>query len=53
METIIGNLTLELEKVANEICTNYCKYQEKVKTEADFEKMLETHCSDCPLKRID
>ena len=41
-----------MEEVANEFCDNYCKYQAEYSSEKEFEEILDTHCSICPLRKL-
>lgn len=41
-----------LEEVATEICDNYCKYSVEHSSEKEFEEYLDTHCSICPLNKL-
>lgn len=39
----------QIQMIIDEICNDYCKYHEVVGTEEDWEKLIEEHCSECPL----
>lgn len=41
-----------LEEVANEICNNYCKYMRENCSDEEFDKILDKHCSNCPLNKL-
>lgn len=38
-----------IEEVKNNICDHYCKYPSEIK---DYDELIETVCSKCPLNRL-
>lgn len=53
----MATISEQLEEIANEFCTNYCKYPDIAKTEADDpdladDLLYEKYCGGCPLSRL-
>ena len=45
-----------LEKIAEDICENYCKYAERIREEngngKEHEKLIQEHCLKCPTMQL-
>jgi len=45
-----------LEEVREDICDNYCKYEDVIKnvhmTDEEYDKWIEEHCEKCPLNKL-
>ena len=46
-ELIIEAIDNNMQDLAEEVCSNYCKYADEY--EKDSEKTYKEHCVDCPL----
>ena len=43
----------QLEKVAAEICDNYCKFMAEMgNDESRWDELTEKHCDKCPLEKL-
>lgn len=46
-------ITEQLQKIFDDMCTNYCKWPEKWDEEAEGCELSESeHCANCPLSRL-
>ena len=41
-----------IEEVASEICDHYCKYMHGSYLEEELDEVLDKHCSNCPLNKL-
>lgn len=44
-----------IDDVCEEICDNYCKYSDLFKvldSDAEYDKLLERYCDNCPLNKL-
>lgn len=48
-QSTMRTVTQQLDRIAEEICENYCKYPDQYK---DYDEMLNDVCDGCPLNRL-
>lgn len=48
------NIRQQLEKIAEEICGKYCKWQQMYAdgTEEEYQELLDEKCDTCPLNKL-
>ena len=42
-------ITEFFDEIKSNICDNYCKYPSEIK---DYDKLIDTTCSKCPLRKL-
>ena len=47
--TYSKDITEFFDEIKSNICDNYCKYPSEIK---DYDELIETVCSKCPLRKL-